>query len=933
MSSENAVSTARGKRRRSARAWGAALLTLVVTSGSFLVAATPAVAAVPAPTSTTSVITVKVGGDRVGQGVTDAGATIATPLAGVQLGLYSSLTAANPINTTWARCTSDADGDCSFIVPNTQVGGVNRDQRYYVREVSVPAGWYSNPRLRTGGATFPPSPATVYGFQTGVQLRANTTYRSSADFMFISQSTSTVTQVASGGVWTPSRNNPALPQECGLDVALILDLSSSMTLTPGEPFATASAITDAFAGTPTRMAVFTYGDLSPAQNGGNRPALLPVSTTAGATAFKNQWVGQWGVFGGTNWDAGLYQAAAASPHYDLAIHVTDGQPSLFGAPLPTPNTSSWNRIKETEYAILSANRLKSEGTRILGVGVGPSYIDNGYLNLRATSGPVGFNGSNAATADYIEATDFAPAIAAVRQIAQANCVGSISVVKQIVPSTNTGEDVTSSTLAPAGWQFDATTTAAGIGGLPATKTTINDGTGAVNFPLTFNGTTSGPVTVAETQQAGYEIVTQGGKNAVCVNTVTGAPVSVTNAGTVDDPGFTLTASAPAAISCTVYNREIPELPADLTVEKVWEVDGQTFDEGDQPAGLDAQLQLTGPDAAGATDQDWGATRTGYVRDDVATVTEEATVSGDYEHCTVEGEVTDINGAPQSTALDADGVDVTLTEEHNTVEITNTVTCEQTLSLVKEVGYGDEPTSSWTLSASGPGSALPGPSGTYTATTPVSAPVSGGATYGLEESGGPLTYVGAGWECALDEDGTAVTVTDGFMTMPRGQDVTCTIVNSTASLTILKHVIDPQPGFEADAWELTATPDTLSDGPLPTATLVGAETDVAGANTVEVRPGHGYTLSEESTSETLAYRQVALQRLEGSTWVDVDSADIVAPGPGDTAVYRFVNERIPSVALPLTGGASADAFLIGGSATIALAVFAGLWLMVRRRRVA
>lgn len=109
--------------------------------------------------------------------------------------------------------------------------------------------------------------------------------------------------------------------------------------------------------------------------------------------------------------------------------------------------------------------------------------------------------------------------------------------------------------------------------------------------------------------------------------------------------------------------------------------------------------------------------------------------------------------------------------------------------------------------------------------------------------------------------------------------------------------------------------------------------MAGANTVEVRPGHGYTLSEESTSETLAYRQVALQRLEGSTWVDVDSADIVAPGPGDTAVYRFVNERIPSVALPLTGGASADAFLIGGSATIALAVFAGLWLMVRRRRVA
>lgn len=706
-----------------------------------------------------------------------------------------------------------------------------------------------------------------------------------------------------------------------------------MTLTPGEPFATANAIVDAFVGTPTRMAVFSYGQGSPATNGANHPNLLPVSTVAGATAFKNQW-SNWGVFGGTNWDAGLYQTAAAAPHYDLAIHITDGQPSLYGSPLPTPNNSSWNRIKDTEYAILSANLLKSEGTRILGVGAGASFANSGSLNLRATSGPVGFNGSNAASADYIAAADFAAAITAAKQIAQARCVGTISVVKQIVPSTNTGENVTGSTVAPAGWQFDATTATAGIGGLPATKTTISDGTGAVNFPLTFTGgTTSGAITVAETQQTGYELVTQGGKNAVCVDTVTGAPVSVTNAGNPANPGFTLTATAPAAISCTVYNREVPELPADVTVEKVWEVDGQTFDEGDQPAGLDAQLQLTGPGAAGATDQDWGATRTGYVRDDVATVTEEATLSGDYAHCTVEGEVTDINGDPQSTALDANGVDVTLTQEHNTVEITNTVTCEQTLSLVKEVGYGDEPTSSWTLSASGPGSALPGPSGTYTATTPVSAPVTGGATYGLEETGGPLTYVGAGWECVLDEDGTAVTVTDEYMTMPRGQDVTCTIVNSTASLTILKHVIDPQPGFEADAWELTATPDSLADGPLPTATLTGAETDVAGANTVEVRPGHGYTLTEESTSDTLAYRQVALQRLEGSTWVDVDSAEIVAPGPGDTAVYRFVNERIPSVALPLTGGASADAFLIGGSATIALAVFAGLWLMVRRRRVA
>ena len=62
----------------------------------------------------------------------------------------------------WAKCTSDAQGDCSFIVPNTQAAsggnpaGVNRDARYWVIQVERPGRLLHQPespyrRLRRRG--------------------------------------------------------------------------------------------------------------------------------------------------------------------------------------------------------------------------------------------------------------------------------------------------------------------------------------------------------------------------------------------------------------------------------------------------------------------------------------------------------------------------------------------------------------------------------------------------------------------------------------------------------------------------------------------------------------------------------------------------------------------------------------------------------------
>lgn len=170
-------------------------------------------AAIPAPPTNSSIVNVKVGGNRTGvSGVTG--------LAGVVLGLYTTTTATTPSYT----CTSDADGDCNFTVPNTQQGGANRNARFYIKAISAPSGWRLNQTLRTGDGDGGNSQSTAYQFQTP-QLQSGQTYTSTEDFMVGSGNSN---RAASGGVWQLSRTNPTLPTSCGLDVALILDLSGSV---------------------------------------------------------------------------------------------------------------------------------------------------------------------------------------------------------------------------------------------------------------------------------------------------------------------------------------------------------------------------------------------------------------------------------------------------------------------------------------------------------------------------------------------------------------------------------------------------------------------------------------------------------------------------------------------------------------------------------
>ncbi len=160
--------------------------------------------AVPAPGATTSIVTVKVGGDRTG-------VTGVTPLPGVTLGLYAAQTGGTALFT----CVSDVDGDCNFTVHGHRARAApTATSGIWVRQATtgVPAGWFVNQTLRTGDSSGTTNTATPYAFQTPA-LIGGQTYSSTATgangFMLSSGTTAN----ASGGIWQQSRTNPTLPTQ------------------------------------------------------------------------------------------------------------------------------------------------------------------------------------------------------------------------------------------------------------------------------------------------------------------------------------------------------------------------------------------------------------------------------------------------------------------------------------------------------------------------------------------------------------------------------------------------------------------------------------------------------------------------------------------------------------------------------------------------
>lgn len=922
----------------------------------------PAQAAIPTPGSSESVVSVRVGGVRTGT-------TAVTPLSGATLGLFNNLNDAQPVNQTWALCTSDAQGDCSFVVPNTNSGGANRDRQMFVKAVSAPTGYHFESSLGTGSNTIS---STTYGFRVGrvisddfAQLRGGTTYTSlptgpgdEADFML-----GTGAGVRnSGGVFQFVRDNPPAVQQCGIDIALVLDLSGSVLGSQNQLAGAASTLVDALTGTNSTVSLYTFSTGSPAtewDDGNTNNVLVPnhpeqqsVSTPAGASVVKAWYSNPNGTAnftpsGGTNWDRGLWSVPASGNDYDVAVILTDGNPTFYNQ--PQQGTGSDTRFRELENGIFSANAIKAADTRVVAVGVGAGVTSPASgLNLKAISGPT-------LDSDYFQTANYENAGQALRAMALAQCEGTVTLVKQVVPANTQGEDTTGATVA-GGWTFDAVSSNPNVT-VPASGVTSN-ATGAVNFPLSFAVGASTDLTFTEQLQDGYNLVTQGGKNAVCTELMSGNPVPVTNSGAL---GFTLSGvTGGASITCTVYNREKAPDPASIVVNKTWMINGVSYPEGAQPTGFSATLSLSGP-AGGPSNQPWGSARAGYLDGDTSEINESTVISPELTECTFVGlSLADSNGIVLSTQLPHT---VELDAGTNSYTITNTVTCVSRLTLLKTVVGGDASPDDWTLTAyttpADPNDGQP----VFAGTSGVTAEVTAEGTYQLAESDGPAVYrqddnrtniqdrplSSGSWSCIqVDDNMNPVpdsTYNDGLnggATVPLGFHVACAATNRTAEMSLLKYVDNQHGGsLEPDAWDLTGTPSAGVGGLSPT-TVVGA-LKVADANTFLVRPDHSYSIEESSPSAP--YLQEAVQRYLGivgpdgsvdhtdpALWQTVDPSALELQ-PGEFAVFRFVNADIAALSLPLTGGTGAEPYVTTGLLLLLLAAATTgttVWFVRRRR---
>ncbi|MFC0582182.1 vWA domain-containing protein [Micrococcoides hystricis] len=333
--------------------------------------------------------------------------------------------------------------------------------------------------------------------------------------------------------------NPNLPQKCGLNIALVFDLSNSLTDADITSSKNAGvSLVDSLQGTPTSMGIYSFASLAPAPNNTNL-GLTSIATAEGSDQVRSKiqnLVRPPSNRGGTNWDRGLAQIPAG---YDIVLFVTDGNPTAYGTP-GTPGNSDWGSSFDQidiDTATASSNALKRGGAFVMGIGVGRLT----EANLRYISG-------DNVNQDYYLIGNYDLLEAKLREIGLKNCEGTITVNKQV-------RDLNGDLSAGAGWDFSTDTTNV----TPASGTTNADG--VVNFKVEgIDWDQSRAVTIAESLQEGYALEQQDGKNAVCVDRASQEPVTATNAG---DLGFKVDVTSTQVVVCTVINKMVPK-PLKLT---------------------------------------------------------------------------------------------------------------------------------------------------------------------------------------------------------------------------------------------------------------------------------------------------------------------------------------------------------------------------------
>lgn len=166
--------------------------------------------------------------------------------------------------------------------------------------------------------------------------------------------------------------NPEIAQRCGLNIALVFDVSGSIGTTGlANSKETGRAVVEALGGTPgTKLGIFSFGTnastLSPGYDMQSQTvqaldAINGLSIAAPAVA-------------GTNWEGALEQVNNSPVNYDGVYIITDGVPTTNNDREPGGDVGSVPHNQDIAKAVDQANALKGKGSRLelLAVGMGSS---------------------------------------------------------------------------------------------------------------------------------------------------------------------------------------------------------------------------------------------------------------------------------------------------------------------------------------------------------------------------------------------------------------------------------------------------------------------------------------------------------------------------------------------------------------------------------
>ena len=500
--------------------------------------------------------------------------------------------------------------------------------------------------------------------------------------------------------------------------------------------------------------------------------------------------------------------------------------------------------------------------------------------------------------------------------ATVNCVFTNAPVKATVNLSKTVQDITGAQSPGQGWSLGATIpssspTGATISpsGNQTTDSTGNTGQQVITFPK-FASTAD--VTVSEVQQTGYDFASGSCGVKHIDSTTTTIPLT--------SGSQTLSGIKPGdAVACTFTNKQKagtaawkkvapdgttllggstwtltgPNVPSNTVVTDCTSGTGNTCPAGaykdqDPVAG---QFSLTGL-AWGSYTLTEKSAPTGYVVD---TTPRSFTISGTSLSTTVTG--SPFRNSPQSAIL-------TLVKT-----VTNT--------------HGGTATpTDWTLTATGTGKTISGKTGDAAITT-ATVPL---GTYTLTESNGPAGYDPSSWSC------TGATVSNNSVTLAQGVSATCTITNSDEPGSVTWTKKDTSGSLlNGSEWTLTppgASAVTITDcttSTCPTGDLKDQDPAPGKFKLTNLSWG-SYTLTEARAP--IGY---VLDTTSHTFTVGPDATKNQVGVPGPTSIGDFTNTQAKVPVLPLTGGMSADAFLIAGGAALAAAGFGGWWSRRRSHR--